>query len=446
MSIRTRVTALLVLLFLVAISGLVLNLWMEKLGNEKLRWVNHTHEVLLSSERLLSAMKDAETGQRGYLLTRDLSHLVPYYSGVDTSYENLDLLRDLTRDNPIQQALLLNVEGEVDRKLDELATTIKLARNNRLGTALEIVTGNSGKRFMDNLREQISEFNNTEMILLAQRKADLIQHRGRVDIMIMGAIAILLLLAVFTVFYFGRQLFQPLELLLKNARKVENGQRIEPGVTEVSDEMDHLLEAFYTMSEQVYQREQRLTRKAQADELTGLMNRTTLTDEMQACLDNLRGRTEKLGVLFIDIDNFKDINDWWGHKAGDTVLIECAQRIANTMRSSDSVFRIGGDEFVVLLKGLKHQNDIHDVTGKLLNAFDSPLEIDQHAMDISISIGAAIAPDHSVLQDELIKFADLAMYSAKKSVTGNSYQVYDPERLQQSEEAPQLVVHVADQS
>jgi len=116
---------------------------------EKLEWVNHTHEVIIESERFLSAMKDVETGQRGYLLTKDRDYLEPYIFGLKNAKSTFKKLQSLTEDNPKQQERLLLIEQYQKLKFEELLATIKLTQENRFSDALTIVMQDNGKEYIE---------------------------------------------------------------------------------------------------------------------------------------------------------------------------------------------------------------------------------------------------------------------------------------------------------
>jgi diguanylate cyclase (GGDEF)-like protein len=139
-------------------------------------------------------------------------------------------------------------------------------------------------------------------------------------------------------------------------------------------------------------------------------------------------------VLFLDLDNFKTVNDSLGHHAGDQLLCEVADRLAGAVGHADLVARQGGDEFVVLLTGTGGQEDAARVAGKLLDLFGTPMLINGHKVAVSCSIGIGLFPGDGVTADELIRHADVAMYHAKDSGRRN-YQFFAPGMSRRSFEA-----------
>lgn len=157
----------------------------------------------------------------------------------------------------------------------------------------------------------------------------------------------------------------------------------------------------------------RLRELAYFDPLTGLANRALFFDRLERSLAHA-GRSEAaLALLFIDLDRFKPINDTWGHAVGDLVLQEVARRLTHSVRSADSVGRIGGDEFVVLLIDIARDTEAMSVAEKIRRNVAEPVVIADKTLSLSSSIGVALAPQHGRNPAELTGHADAAMYQAK---------------------------------
>lgn len=150
------------------------------------------------------------------------------------------------------------------------------------------------------------------------------------------------------------------------------------------------------------------------DGLTGLPNRTLMADRMSMAIERAKRNQEVLGVMLMDLDHFKEINDTLGHDVGDEVLRQVAHRLKSAVRQSDTVVRLGGDEFVVLLGDLKRIEDASNVATKILKTIEADLIIGPHRLYLSTSIGIALYPEQGVDLDELLKNADRAMYEVKR--------------------------------
>jgi diguanylate cyclase (GGDEF)-like protein len=152
---------------------------------------------------------------------------------------------------------------------------------------------------------------------------------------------------------------------------------------------------------------------AQHDSLTGLPNRRLLLDRLKQAIANGRRRGGHVGVLFIDLDRFKAINDTLGHDAGDELLKEVARRLSGCVREGDTVSREGGDEFVLVLPDLEVREDARRVADKALAELGKPVMIGAHETRVTPSIGVSYYPDDASDPQELLKCADDAMYRAK---------------------------------
>jgi diguanylate cyclase (GGDEF)-like protein/PAS domain S-box-containing protein len=160
--------------------------------------------------------------------------------------------------------------------------------------------------------------------------------------------------------------------------------------------------------------EQELRYLANYDTLTGLPNRTLLSERLGHAVIRARRGARKVAVLFLDLDRFKHVNDSMGHAAGDRMLKAAGSRLRDNVRDGDTVARIGGDEFTVVLEELADAAEAERVAQKLITAFEAPLELeDGQDVVISPSIGISLYPDHGQTPTDLLKFADTAMYQAK---------------------------------
>ena len=169
-----------------------------------------------------------------------------------------------------------------------------------------------------------------------------------------------------------------------------------------------------------------MERLAFYDALTGVANRLLFMDRTAIAVAQAKRANSHLAVVFLDLDRFKLINDSYGHGIGDLVLKGVASRLREILREGDTVARIGGDEFTVLMPAIRHQDDVAQIAGKLLDVFRLPLHLSGRDIMVTASIGIAIYPGDGTDAEALIKSADTAMYRAKES-GGDTFQVYTRE-------------------
>ncbi len=171
--------------------------------------------------------------------------------------------------------------------------------------------------------------------------------------------------------------------------------------------------------------EERLTYLAQYDQLTGLVNRTLFRDRLVQAMARSKRLQQPLGLMLLDLDRFKSVNDTMGHDVGDQLLKAVADRLRECVREVDTVARMGGDEFTIILEGLSCDQDITIVARRITKSLTEPFHLREHQASIGVSIGITVYPhdDHEI--DDLLKHADAAMYRAKQK-GGSAFQFYVP--------------------
>ena len=172
--------------------------------------------------------------------------------------------------------------------------------------------------------------------------------------------------------------------------------------------------------------EQALVQQALHDSVTGLPNRVALMDRLQQALVALERRPGRVGLMFIDVDDFKDVNDAFGHDVGDRVLVEVGRRLGEVARRADTVARLGGDEFVLLLSYLHEDADVRLICDRVASAIRSPLSVDARQLHITGSVGVVVTDDPLIDPGELVRRADIAMYGAKRAGR-NRFEVFNAE-------------------
>lgn len=239
------------------------------------------------------------------------------------------------------------------------------------------------------------------------------------DFLLRGAAIALLVFAVFSsigLYFVFRHLFRAAE----HADRMTLGEQpLEPLPVVRNDEVGHLIAAFNRLLVKLNGNQAELARIAHHDTLTGLPNRALLSDRLRQVLAQAQRRKTRVGLLFLDLDGFKHINDTLGHKAGDEVLRKVANRFAKIVREADTLARVGGDEFVLLLSDLgdNAEEAAGSVAVKCINALQNPFSISGTTCGVGVSIGIALGSGSSS-SDALLLAADHAMYDAKKAGRG----------------------------
>jgi diguanylate cyclase (GGDEF)-like protein/PAS domain S-box-containing protein len=181
----------------------------------------------------------------------------------------------------------------------------------------------------------------------------------------------------------------------------------------------------------------RMSYLAHHDYLTDLPNRLLLNDRLAQAIAAARRKQQQLAVLFVDVDRFKHINDSLGHAIGDKLLLSVARRLADNVRVSDTVSRQGGDEFLILLSSITRAEDAARSANKILSALSKPHHVEEHDLQITVSIGIGVYPDDGTEAETLVKNADIAMLRAKENGR-NNYQFFRPDMNEHAMERQSL--------
>ncbi len=185
------------------------------------------------------------------------------------------------------------------------------------------------------------------------------------------------------------------------------------------------------------QNETQLQYLARHDTLTELPNRQAFDDRVEVALARARHEHSAFAILYVDLDGFKQVNDRFGHAVGDQLLRKITQRMVHCVRASDTVGRIGGDEFTILIDDIEHADHAEIVAAKVRATFDQPFKLDDRLLNISASIGIAVCPDHGASKRQLLQRADVAMYVAKRD-GGNCFRMADDKWNERAESEPEI--------
>lgn len=158
-----------------------------------------------------------------------------------------------------------------------------------------------------------------------------------------------------------------------------------------------------------------MTKLANQDPLTNLANRRLFEKRLEHDIAHAKRHHTNIALLYIDLDHFKNINDSFGHRAGDELLVQVAQRLKSSIRAEDTAARLGGDEFIILLSEVHSTSDAKQVADKIIDQINQPFNINDVVIRIGCSIGFSLYPEHSDKINKLISIADRAMYQAKKA-------------------------------
>ena len=226
--------------------------------------------------------------------------------------------------------------------------------------------------------------------------------------------AVMALFSVLAYLSLDRLILHPIRMLTDRLKNDSvSGAAALPESARVRETHD-LISAFARMQDLVRERERTLDHMAHHDPLTGLPNRALLRRKLAEAIRAAQDNRMLVGLLFIDLDRFKQVNDSHGHAAGDEMLIQISERLVRVFRQDDLVARLGGDEFAVLLENLHERDEMTRLADKALGVIGRPYEIAGKLFYSGASIGIAVAPDNGTDPDRLLQQADTAMYAAKR--------------------------------
>ena len=239
-------------------------------------------------------------------------------------------------------------------------------------------------------------------------------------------LVLLLLLLLFIIpaavaYIFKKWLVGPMHHLMGQIEKIEKGDYTKSEVLKTDDELELISNNINKLAITLKRREKQLQTSQENfehlsnhDPLTNLPNRRLFYEKLDKAIEHAKQKDTKIAVIFLDLDQFKHINDTLGHHIGDELLIEVGKRLRKQIRLSDSVARVGGDEFNILLEEIASLKEVETSAKKLLESFEKPFHCSLGEINTTLSIGISIYPDDSKDPGELIQYADLAMYKTKE--------------------------------
>jgi diguanylate cyclase (GGDEF)-like protein len=243
-----------------------------------------------------------------------------------------------------------------------------------------------------------------------------------------GVVLVVLLYISFVTIF---SIVRPVRRMIAATNRLAKGDNARVVVSGGIRELDSLAKAFNTMAEQlavardaaadshqrleakVEERTRQLQEFAEQDPLTGIANRRQLFVALNESLEQAKSTGERVGIFFLDIDNFKTLNDSMGHSYGDRVLVAIARRLESIAETCGFAARLGGDEFTIVHRGSRDTQRILDFGAVIVRAFDAPLHVDEREVIVSVSVGASVFPDHELDAEALLRAADAALFRAK---------------------------------
>jgi diguanylate cyclase len=266
---------------------------------------------------------------------------------------------------------------------------------------------------------------------LALPAEDIVSDARQLAWRIAKLVATLSLLTILLAALAAHAITRPIEAMMRSVKRFAHDRSISPLPPLHRDELGLLANSLQNMQHEIVTQlselqasRNALDHLAQHDPMTGLPNRRCFFERLERAIANARRSGKSLAVLFVDLDHFKQINDRFGHAVGDQILQSVARQLSSITREIDTVARLGGDEFVILLEHFEQPQDILQIVQKLHERFQNSLLIDGHELKIHASIGVSLYPRDGISAEQLLQYADSAMYSSKNNGR-NTYTFHD---------------------
>ncbi len=337
-------------------------------------------------------------------------------------------LVSLRADPSIKQFFVLNEQGRISARYSQDTAFLQPEDNNIQLELLRKKVGASIWNLAIVVERPIYRDGSRVGTTLVEQDSRVIADK----IMVSAGIGVIIMLFSLAISYFLAERFQrvvtePLIDIAKAMRDVSLNKDFSKRVAHSdTEEIDQLSDSFNEMLSEISQRDDALLKRqaqlhemANFDSLTKLPNRTLFNDRLEKAIQRAERAGEVLAILFIDLDDFKLINDTHGHKVGDILLQETAQRLSRLTRADDTLARLGGDEFIIFLQNVKSFKNAQMVARKHIKSLFEPYIILDNSLFVSASIGVALYPEHGTTVDLLVKCADTAMYLAKEKGKNN---------------------------
>jgi diguanylate cyclase (GGDEF)-like protein len=271
-----------------------------------------------------------------------------------------------------------------------------------------------------NFHAVVQELDNGGLLLALIPTQDLISAANQSKIIQLGGLLGLLAAILLVGMLLARDIAKPLESIVETTQDIIRGNYTKPVTSSSIQELQDLGQAINYLAKQLQVQISKLTYQAFHDPLTNLPNRPLFEDRLQRALARTQRSQNTIAVLFLDLDGFKLINDSFGHKAGDRLLVMVSERLDSCLRDEDTLARLGGDEFTILLENIQNMEDATSVAQRIAKQLELPFSLEEHEIFISASIGST---DNRDRPEDFLRDADAAMYAAKKHGKAN-HQVF----------------------
>ena len=368
-----------------------------------------------------SRFHEQQLVERGQALGRLIALISPdAILGFDFLQLN-DYTREVSTQPDVVYGAIMSPEGELlSSHIDETDPFVKKHMPSGSRDANELLKLRATRDELINLSFPISHDGKILGHFLVGLSREALQDEFRrqlaVKLIALAAVVLFLGVAIHTVFRY--RVLQPIQRLIAASRDVGRGLHTLVEVKS-SDELGLLTKAFNTMAEGVKQEQDKLHRQANFDTLTGLPNRLMAFDRINVEIHRAKRSGQRFAVFFVDLDNFKTINDSLGHASGDRLLVAIGLRVQEALRDGDTVARLGGDEFLVLASDVVGEVQAERIAERLLLAVSEAVDLSGRKVVAQCSIGVALFPDNGEDVETLVANADNAMYQAKTNHRGS---------------------------
>ncbi len=353
------------------------------------QWVTHTQETMITGYNILNDEQLKHLMTQKFIITGEEKYLASYQKSIQSVHNDVLTLKNLTRDNPLQQSRLEKLQKSMQQETNAINSLIDTRKIHSQYLPNETTS--------ENISNVVHDVLNEEKDLLKIRSSSSFSQ-----LVVLNKIGLIADIS---------SLFVVLICLM-----LLNRQLITHFITERKLEKSEI----------------KFKKLAYLDPITGLNNRISLIDQLNNIIKNAELTSNTLTLFYIDIDNFKNINDSFGHAIGDKALHSSAMKIKHVFNQEAHIFRISGDEFVVILEGEIEQSKISALANELLLSFSMPIELVNQKIIATISIGICFFPQLANDADSLIRNADIAMYKAKQ-LGKNNYQFCNQDMIKEFE-------------